>query len=108
VVTAGAGMCCGGGNRSGYPIGSNTDTVWFVTASDRDKYVYKYIGKRVESAAVCNHDGGIAVVMGCRLITPAEVLYTQEMEVKAAYGGSFEQTLFSFFISIFVIIWIFS
>ena len=45
---------------------------------------------------------------GWVLITPAEVLYTQEMDVKAAYGGSFEQTLFSFFISIFVIIWIFS
>lgn len=63
--------------------------------------------RRVESAAVCNRDGGPAAVMCCGLITPAEGLYTQVWEVEAEKGGSFEQTLFSFFILISVIIWIF-
>lgn len=61
----------------------------------------------MESAAVCNRDGGPAAVMCCGLITPAEGLHKQVWEVEAAKEGSFEQTLFSFFIPISVIMWIF-
>lgn len=56
---------------------------------------------------MCNRDEGPAVVICFVLITPTEGIHTQETEVEAAYGGSFEQTLF-FFVPISVIIWIFS
>lgn len=61
----------------------------------------------MESTAVCKRYGGPLWVMCCGLITPAEGLHTQETEIEAAMGVRFEQTLFSFFIPIFVIIWIF-
>lgn len=56
---------------------------------------------------MCKRNGGPTAVMGCGLITPAEGLHTQVWEVEAAKVARFEQTLFSFFIPISVIIWIF-
>jgi hypothetical protein len=56
---------------------------------------------------VCKREGGPAAVMCCGLNTPAEGLHTQVWEVEAAKGESFEQTLFSFSITISVIMWTF-
>jgi hypothetical protein len=46
----------------------------------------------VESAEVCNRDGGPAAVMGSGLITPVVGLHTQVWEVEATTEVGFHQT----------------